>query len=167
MLEGLKRFFAGLASGGGETGASGSDDPRVCAAALLVEAALADGIYADVEEVRIREVVADVFAMTPEETAKLLDEAEGLAEEAVDHHRFTKVVKLLPLDQRERIVEALWRVVFADGEESAFEEAYVRRITDLLHVDPRTSRLARQRAAGEEDAGGPDGPGGDEPPPAA
>lgn len=147
MLNALKRFL-GLSDDDDAGGETGIDEARVCATALLVEAALADGIYADIEEERIRQLVSSTFGLSEDKARRLLDEAEGLAEQAVDHHRFTKVVKKLPLAQREQIVEGLWRVVFADGEESPFEEAFVRKVAALLAVDDRASRLARQRASG-------------------
>ncbi len=125
------------------------EDARLSAAALLVEAALADGIYADVEEELIRGIMRTVWSLDDAASAKLLDQAEQIAEQAVDQHRFTRVVKVLPETEREQLVEQLWRVVFADGEESPFEEAFVRRVADLLHVDPRASRLARKRVLDE------------------
>ena len=136
-----------------------SDDlyeARVSATALLVEAALADGIYADIESDMITAMVTDTFGLDAKSTAKLIDDAEQRAEASVDHHRFTRVVKTLPLAEREKFIESLWRVVFADGEEDAFEEAFVRKIADLVAVDPRIARLARKRVreGGAGDAAG-------------
>ncbi len=141
MLEALKRFF-------GDDRDPAADETRagaLAATALLVEAALADGVYADVEARVIRDVVASSFGLDRDAAARLLEEAEALAERAVDHHRFTTIVKHGALAERIAFVEALWRVTFADGEESPFEDAFVRRIADLIHVPPRDARLARQR----------------------
>lgn len=149
MLEPLKSFLSKLARDDAELDL---EDARLCATALMVEAALADGVYATIEEELISEVVKATWKLGDEAAAALLDQAEQVAEQAVDQHRFTKVVKRLPEPERIALIEGLWRVVFADGEESPYEEAFVRKIADLLHVDPRASRLARQRVLAETGA---------------
>lgn len=104
MFDSIKRFFAiDTAEAHPEI------DPHVAATALLVEAALADGIYADCEQDQISHILGAAFGMAPEKAARVLDQAEALAETAVDHHRFTKVVKAC-LDKQERIalLEQLW-----------------------------------------------------------
>ena len=85
--------------------------------------------------------------MSPDKAADVLDKAEELAETAVDHHRFTKVVKTC-LSEQERValVEQLWMVALADGEKSPFEDAFLRRIAPLLAVDDRERVFARSRA---------------------
>lgn len=122
-------------------------DPHVAATALLVEAALADGIYADCEHAMIVHTLEAAFGLPPEKAEHVLEQAEQLAETAVDHHRFTKVVKTC-LSEQERIalVEQLWSVALADGEKSPFEDAFVRRIAPLLGIDDRERVFARSRA---------------------
>ncbi|MCG8442618.1 MAG: TerB family tellurite resistance protein [Caulobacterales bacterium] len=144
MLNAIKRLFEGS-----ESEAPDEEDARLAAGALLVEAALADGIYADIESDVIKTVLRDIFQLSEEACAALLERAETAAEHAVDHHRFTKVAKTLPLPEREKLVESLWRIVFADDEECPFEDAFVRKVAPLLGVDDRASRLARQRVARE------------------
>jgi uncharacterized tellurite resistance protein B-like protein len=114
---------------------------------LLVEAALADGIYADCEQDQIRDILTGAFGLSDARVAHVLEQGEELAESAVDHHRFTKVVKAC-LSRQERIalVEQLWLVALADGEKSPFEDAFIRRIGPLLAVDDRDRIFARTRA---------------------
>jgi len=58
--------------------------------------------------------------------------------------------------QRARIVEMMWRVVFADGKVTEFEDNLIWRAADLLHVS-REERIALKRRVaqeqGTEDAG--------------
>tara|TARA_R110002072_G_scaffold29206_7_gene92770 strand:- start:272 stop:721 length:450 start_codon:yes stop_codon:yes gene_type:complete len=122
-------------------------DPHIAATTLLVEAALADGIYADCEQDQIKEILAAAFLLDPAGVDRVLDQAEELAEGAIDHHRFTKVVKVC-LSEQERValIEQLWMVALADGEKSPFEDAFVRRIAPLLGIDDRERVFARTRA---------------------
>jgi uncharacterized tellurite resistance protein B-like protein len=145
MWSAIKKLFG---ADGAATPATPIEEARICAATLMVEAALSDGIYADIESEKIREIIAASFSLDDNAADGILTEAEARADQAVDHHRFTNVVKRLPLEERERLVENLWRVVFADGEETPEEQAIVRKLADLLHVDPRASRLARRNASG-------------------
>lgn len=142
MFDSLKRLFATEPA---ET--RPELDPHVAATTLLVEAALADGIYADCEQDQIRDILGAAFDMEPARTERVLDQAESLAETAIDHHRFTKVVKAcLAKQERIALLEQLWMVVLADGEKSPFEDAFIRRIAPLLAVDDRERVFARTRA---------------------
>jgi len=138
----LKKIFGAKA-----TSSNPEINPHVAATALLVEAALADGIYADCEQDQILETLAAAFKLEGDEAKIILDKAEELAETAVDHHRFTKVVKTC-LSEQERValIEELWMVALADGEKSPFEDAFVRRIAPLLGIDDRERVFARSRA---------------------
>ena len=143
MFETLKRLFTGA-----ETAEERSLSPELSTAVLLVEAALSDGIYAEVEEAEIITVLCAGFDLDAARAAELLDEAETLAEAAGDHHRFTHVVKRLPREQRLSILEDLWRVVLADGERDAHEDALIRRLAPLLGLSDRDRAEARHAASG-------------------
>ncbi|MHA6287442.1 tellurite resistance TerB family protein [Maricaulis sp. CAU 1757] len=143
MFENLKNLFGATAS----AEARPELNPRVAAAALLVEAALVDGIYADSEQAQITAILQAAFELDSGEAAKLLDQAEELAEAAIDHHRFTKVIKAcLSGQERVALLEQLWLVSLADGERSPFEEAFIRRISPLLALTDRDRVFARSRA---------------------
>lgn len=121
-------------------------DPRVAAAALLVEAALIDGVYANLESDVIIDILLNSFGFDAAKADAVLEQAEALAEEASDSQRFTKRVKTLPLNERRSIIEGLYRVVLADGEKSAIEESFVRRISGLLYIDDVSRARAKQNA---------------------
>lgn len=145
MWDSLKRWLDGLI-GPRAGSAQDLEDARLCAAALLVEAALADGIYASVEEERIRVILCETFSISGEACDRLLEEAESRAEAAADAAAFAHAARRLPQPERERLLECLWRVVFADGEESPFEEAFIRRVASQLAIAEEPARAARQRA---------------------
>lgn len=143
MFEAIKKMM----SGGGKAEANSELDPHVAAAALLVETALADGIYADIEAEQIRKVLMSAFNLDAGTAEAVQAKAEDLAEHAADHHQFTKVVKAcLPAGERVALIEHLWSVAMADGEKSPFEDSFIRRVAPLLAVDDRERVLARSRA---------------------
>jgi len=139
-------FFSKLFGRAPETTLSSNMEPEVAAAALLVEAALIDGIYADLESDRISMILLESFGFDPDRADALLAEGEALAEEAVGAHEFTKHVKKLPEDQRLKIVEGLYYVALADGEKCPYEDAFIRHVSSLLHIQDVPRAGARKRA---------------------
>ncbi len=121
-------------------------DPYEAAAALLVEAALADGIYANLESDKIAEIMITSFNMDADRADGLLARGEDLAESATDTHALTRHVKTLPEGERVSIVEGLYKVSLADGEACKFEDAFIRHVASLLHIDDFTRAHARKRA---------------------
>lgn len=140
MFESIKRLLSG------EPERDEAMDPHEAAAALLVEAALADGIYANMESDMIAMILLESFDFDAARVDDLIQRGEMLAEESVGSHQFTKHVKRLPLDERIAIVEGLFRVAMADGEQCPYEEAYIRQVASLLHVDDVSRAGARKSA---------------------
>ncbi|KCZ53410.1 hypothetical protein HY29_17055 [Hyphomonas beringensis] len=140
MMNALKNLFRA------KTPAEMPMDPQVAAAALLVEAALSDGVYVNMESDVIAEILLEAFQFDADKADAVLAEGEALAEEAVGSHQFTKHVKKLPIEERVSIVEGLYRVALADGEKSDIEDAYIRHVASLLYVDDIMRAQARQAA---------------------
>ncbi|PKP83164.1 MAG: hypothetical protein CVT79_03750 [Alphaproteobacteria bacterium HGW-Alphaproteobacteria-18] len=140
MMDRIKRLLTP------KTPAEQSMPPYVAVTALLVEAALVDGIYVNIESDMIAEILVEAFEFEADKADSLLAQAEALAEEAVGSHQFTKHAKKLPMPERVKVVEAIYRVIYADGERSDVEDAYVRHVAGLLHVDDVQRAEARRRA---------------------
>lgn len=139
----MMKFFKSLFA---SSDPSNGVDPQTAATALLVEAALIDGVYVNLESDMIAEILLEAFNLDAARVDELIEEGESLAESAVDAHQFTKQVKTLEMQERVAIVEGLYRVVLADGEKSDVEDSFVRQIASLLYVDDVSRARARQRA---------------------
>ena len=122
------------------------DDARIAVAALLVIAANADQVYADAERDQIERALAGSYGLSKEAAAKLRAAGEAAEAAAMDIYRFTALIKkALPYEERAPVLDALWRVMLSDGQRDAQEETLMRRVTDLLGLDPRDSIEARRR----------------------
>lgn len=121
-------------------------DARLALIALLVRVARSDNDYA-AAEIRLIETIAMVrYGLTAEDAAKLRAEGEALEKEAPDTVRFTRAIKdAVPYEDRLGVIEALWRVVLADGKRSDEENALLRLVANLLGVSDTDSAMARQR----------------------
>lgn len=127
-----------------------ASDARTAVAALLVNAAHADGVATDDEKLQIEKVLAARYGLDPAKASDLRAEGEAAEKDATDIFRFTSLIKThVPYEERAAVIEALWRVALADGVREAHEDTLIRRVTDLLGLDPRDSVLARQRVEGQ------------------
>lgn len=124
---------------------------RLATGVLLVEVMRADNDIHDDERTMAGRALQETFALSDAEVAQLLDSALEASREAYDLHRFTSEInRHCNREQRIRIIEHLWRVVWADGALSAHENHLMRRLADLLHVSPadyvNVKTLAKQSA---------------------
>ncbi|WP_158291519.1 TerB family tellurite resistance protein [Marinicauda algicola] len=143
MFDALQRLFT--ASEDRESAARGMK-PATAAAALMVEAALADGVFAREESEQIVRLLRRGFDLDEDAARATLQTAEGLVSRAVDHHQFTRVVKDLPKEERLQVMEDLWAVVLSDEERTHEEDSLLRRLGPLLAITDRERAEARQRA---------------------
>jgi uncharacterized tellurite resistance protein B-like protein len=147
MFTALRRL---LKSGAAAPEPDRVSDPKVATAALLVEAALTDGVYANVEQAAILTVIRDAFEIDEDEAREVLREAEPQSEQAVDAWRFTTIVKTLPLETRLKVIGGLYQVAHADGEACKFEDAFIRHVASLLHIEDVDRAHARRDALGDQ-----------------
>ena len=139
-------FFKRL-SAGAEQGLSAADE-RLALTALLVRIARADEDYSEAEATQIDKVLMDRYGLSPFEATALRREGETVETDAPDTVRFTRDIKdAVPHEQRIGVIEALWRIVLADGKRDAEEDAVVRLAANLLGINDRDSALARQRVS--------------------
>lgn len=146
MLSDLLRRLTGAPS----SDPLGPDDARLALAALMVRLARTDGTYTEEERDRIDRALMAQHKMGVAEAQTLRAEAETAEAEAPDTVRFTRLVKdAVPYEDREAVVEALWRVAAADGI-NADEHGFLRLVANLVGVSDRDSGLARQRVLRDE-----------------
>ncbi|WP_424928204.1 TerB family tellurite resistance protein [Amaricoccus tamworthensis] len=126
-------------------------DARLALAALMVRIARTDHTYTEAERERISRVLSDYYSLGAQEVEDLRREAEQTEAEAPDTVRFTRLIKAaVPYEDREGIVEALWRVAAADGINDE-EHGLLRLVANLVGVSDKNSALARQRALARDD----------------
>lgn len=156
MWSKIRQFlFIGYGEPNSDTQKHSIDELQIAAAALLVEAALLDGDLDDDERATIVAACKEHFDMDCESAHKLLDEAIKQQKNAVDIHGFiNKFAPKFDHQERLKILEMLWEVVYADGELHHYEANLLRRVSGLLGVkdqesgDVRKAVLNRVAAAG-------------------
>ena len=124
-------------------------DARLALTALLVRVARSDNEYSSDERARIQDIITMRYALDPFARDALLSDAETLKSEAPDTVRFTRAIKeAVAYEDRLAVVEALWKVVLADGARAKEEDALLRLVVNLLGITDVDSANARRRVEG-------------------
>ena len=119
---------------------------KLATAALLVEVMRLDGVDPD-ERAAVQRALGAKFGLADDEAAELVALAEAEVREAVGYYQFTSLVnRHFDVAQKERIVELMWRVAWADDAVSAHEHHVIRKIADLIHLPHASYVAAKQRA---------------------
>jgi uncharacterized tellurite resistance protein B-like protein len=151
MLSGLYHFLEQHLVG--ETKPDTSVDPvAVAACALLLELAHADGLVAPSEIARIQEFLDEEFGLDEEKFREIVSLAERARQESVDYFHFTHLIReRLSKEDRVRLVEAIWKVVAADGRVDAMEDNLAKRMAELLGLQHPEVIAAKLRVTGATD----------------
>ena len=124
-------------------------DARLALTALLVRVARSDNDYSADERDRIDQITQERYGLTSPDATALRAEAEAMEAEAPDTVRFTRAIKdAVAYEDRLAVIEALWKVVLADGQRAQEEDALLRLVASLLGISDPDSAKARQRVTG-------------------
>ncbi len=149
MLDLVKKLF-GNEAGRPSSKPSSSHEIAVAACALLLEMSGIDGTLTKAEKNRVLALAKEMFKLSDEEAAALIDTAERELEGSLDLWQFTKLINIhYNKEQKEKIVELVWRIAYADGRLHAEEDHLVHKVADLLHLDHRRLIDAKIRVMSE------------------
>ncbi len=145
MIELIMQFFQeGLVQ---NRSSAARDELQLAAGALLIEMMCVDYQEDEVERQAITRSIGSMFSLSPEESAQLVDRAHARWEGATDYYEFTSRVNAgFSLQQKEALMEALWRVAYADGDIDKYERHYLGKIAELLYLPQHSIIAAKQRA---------------------
>ena len=116
-------------------------------AALLIEMSFQDERVDELEVASVKASIIKNLNLSEDEAEKLYVLAEEAKNKATDYHQFTKLIaENFTQSKKVELIEALWRVAFADKTLDKYEENMVRRISDLIHVSHKDFIRAKHRA---------------------
>jgi uncharacterized tellurite resistance protein B-like protein len=147
MISRLRTLFSQTSEVFSTTSIDAQDGQQLAAAALLVEVATVDRRFDDEERRRIVDFVRSRFALSEVEADALVEAAQSKVDGSTQLYGFTTAIKNgFSYEERVRLMETLWEVVYADGKADPFEDQLMRRIGGLICVTDRDRGLARRRA---------------------
>ena len=119
---------------------------KLASAALLIEMIRMDHKIDPAEHSAVKTLLKNNHALTEDETETLFNLAEEESQNAIDYFRFAKLINE-HYSQQEKIqlIENLWVIAYADGVIDKYEEHYLRKIHELLHVPHKEFIKAKHR----------------------
>ncbi|MFZ5538246.1 MAG: TerB family tellurite resistance protein [Pseudomonadota bacterium] len=143
MLKAIREFFdRNMAAS-----EAGGHSIELATAALLVEVVRIDRETSPAEREAVLRAVHEKFGLSGAQADELLRLAEEEVRHATDYYQFTSLInRRFTQAQKERVIELMWRVAYADAELSAHELHLMRKIAGLLHVPDDAYIAAKLRA---------------------
>lgn len=122
--------------GGGEDGRF--RDVHLAACAVFLEMAGIDNEFDERERKQILEVFRSEYGLADDEVADLTNAAEIDLSKAKDHWSFTHAInENFSNEEKSRLVELLWRLVYADGRMDEHENYFIHKLAKLLRLTHR------------------------------
>jgi uncharacterized tellurite resistance protein B-like protein len=144
-IEAIRVFFGSRPK---DTDRPRPDPVTIAACALLLEIAHADDVFLPEERDRIARHIRDEMHVSEDELSEVFRLAEEERKESVDLFHFTQLLREhLNRDQRLRLVEAIWGVVYSDGTLLEVEAHLARKIAELLGFQHPEVQAAKDRVA--------------------
>ena len=115
---------------------------KVCA--LLIHTAKIDEIFTEKEEEIIKQTLIEL-GLKENKIKETINEARIIEDNSNQILDFTKEVKNLPEDDKIRIIEALWSIIYSNNEADIYETNLMRRLAGLLYIDTKTMGDIKER----------------------
>ena len=152
MLESIRQFVARRITPGrsGDTAGNSVPEVQLAACALLLELAHADNEFSESERLHIQNALTRHFGLDESSARDLIALAESERAQSIDHFQFTRLInEQYDLGQKLLLAEVMWGVILADGTIAEHEAYLVRKLGNLLNLEPGYLSQARRSASGE------------------
>ena len=135
MLNKLARFIERHLQSGGDSLALTDHQKQLAISALLLEIAMADHHFSEIEANKLNQLLAQKFSLTTNEIADLIDLAKNESHDATSLHQFTQIVNTqCSASDKFRLIIAMWEMAYADGDLDKYEDYMIRKVADLIYV---------------------------------
>jgi uncharacterized tellurite resistance protein B-like protein len=108
---------------------------KICA--LLIHTAKIDENYTNSEEEIIKKTLLELGS-DENQLNKIIKEAKIIEENSNQILEFTREVKNLAEEDKIKIIEALWSIIYSNQDADIYETNLMRRLAGLLYIDSKT-----------------------------
>ena len=113
------------------------DSYLVKVAALLIHAAKIDEKYTIDEEEIIKKTLVDL-GTNQNEVNEIIIKAKQSEEKSNQILNFTKEIKNQNEEDKIKIIESLWRIIYSNKDADIYETNLMRRLSGLIYIDSKT-----------------------------
>ena len=118
-------------------------------ASLLIHAAKIDENYTEEEEKIIKDTLVQLGSNS-ETINELIEKAKAMEENSNQILDFTREVKNLKEDEKIKIVEALWKIIYSNKDADMYETNLMRRLAGLLYIDNKVMGDIKEKIKNEK-----------------
>ena len=111
-----------------------NDDVFSKIASLLIHAAKIDENYSEDEKIIIKKTLIEL-GIDKKNIEEVMNNAEVNEANSNQILEFTKEVKNLDEENKIKIVETLWSIIYSDNKSDIYESNLMRRLSGLLYLD--------------------------------
>jgi uncharacterized tellurite resistance protein B-like protein len=117
-------------------------------AALLIHAAKIDENFSNEEEKIIYQTLLKIGANN-EKIDEIIQIGKEIEENSNQILEFTKEVKNMSNENKIKIIEALWKIIYSNKKADIYEANLMRRLAGLLYIDNKTMGLIKEKVKNE------------------
>ena len=103
-------------------------------AALLIYAAKIDENFSKEEEEIIKKTIYKLSTVS-EDTDEIINKAKIMEENTNQILDFTKEIKAMDEEDKLKIIETLWEIIYSNKKADIYETNLMRRLAGLLYID--------------------------------
>ena len=127
-------------------------DARIAACALFLEMANIDDAFSDKERQEILSILEQEYDLSHEHAVALAEAAQKQLKESLDLWHFTQLInKQYSRDEKIRVVELLWKIIFIDGRLHSHEDYLIHSLADMLNLSHSELIDAKLRVSHQND----------------
>ena len=108
---------------------------KICA--LLIHAAKIDENYTEKEEEIIKKTLTELGS-DKEDLIQIISDSKVIEANSNQILEFTREVKNLSEENKIKIIEALWSIIYSNENADIYETNLMRRLSGLLYIDSKT-----------------------------
>ena len=139
MLNVMKKFFQQDAAPEDKVELKEEDRAeriQVATCALLLEVANSDDEFSDIERDNIVQILEKDFELSDEYAKELMELSDKEREESIDLWHFTNLInEHYSIEEKIRIIEMVWKVIYADGKLDKYEDHLAYKLSQLLRLE--------------------------------
>ena len=120
------------------------DDDLTKVAALLIHAAKIDENYSSKEEEIIKKALLEIGA-NDKNLQDIINSGKKIENNSNQILDFTKEVKNMKEENKIKIIETLWRIIYSNNDADIYETNLMRRLSGLLYIDNKLMGDIKER----------------------
>jgi len=108
---------------------------QVATCALLLEVANSDDEFSDIERDNIIQILEKDFELSDEYAKELMELSDKERGESIDLWHFTNLInEHYSIEEKIKIIEMVWKVIYADGKLDKYEDHLAHKLSNLLKL---------------------------------